>query len=175
MVPGPALSYFGMLCAYWTDTSTLTSGKMWLWGVLTAVVTALDYILPAYFSKMFGGSRAGIIGATVGVFAGMILLGPLGIVLGPFVGAVAGELLHDRENADKALKVGFGSLVSFFFTSFDIALQCRQFAATPRGGLHIAKLMQIRRCRRTASILKAKGYNYALLRIFAADYNISCR
>ncbi len=90
---------------------------MWLWGVLTAVVTALDYILPAYFSKMFGGSRAGIIGATVGVFAGMILLGPLGIVLGPFVGAVAGELLHDRENADKALKVGFGSLVSFFVGS----------------------------------------------------------
>ena len=81
------------------------------------VVTALDYILPAYFSKMFGGSRAGIIGATVGVFAGMILLGPLGIVLGPFVGAVAGELLHDRENADKALKVGFGSLVSFFVGS----------------------------------------------------------
>ncbi len=117
VVPGPALSYFGMLCAYWTDTSTLTSGKMWLWGVLTAVVTALDYILPAYFSKMFGGSRAGIIGATVGVFAGMILLGPLGIVLGPFVGAVAGELLHDRENADKALKVGFGSLVSFFVGS----------------------------------------------------------
>ena len=76
VVPGPALSYFGMLCAYWTDTSTLTSGKMWLWGVVTAVVTALDYILPAYFSKMFGGSRAGIIGATVGVFAGMILLGP---------------------------------------------------------------------------------------------------
>ena len=106
-----------MLCAYWTDTSTLTSGKMWLWGVVTAVVTALDYILPAYFSKMFGGSRAGIIGATVGVFAGMILLGPLGIVLGPFVGAVAGELLHDRENADKALKVGFGSLVSFFVGS----------------------------------------------------------
>lgn len=117
VVPGPALSYFGMLCAYWTDTSTLTSGKMWLWGVVTAVVTALDYILPAYFSKMFGGSRAGIIGATVGVFAGMILLGPLGIVLGPFVGAVAGELLHDRENADKALKVGFGSLVSFFVGS----------------------------------------------------------
>ena len=52
VVPGPALSYFGMLCAYWTDTSTLTSGKMWLWGVLTAVVTALDYILPAYFSKI---------------------------------------------------------------------------------------------------------------------------
>lgn len=117
VVPGPALSYFGLLCAYWTDTTALTSGKMWFWGVVTAVVSVLDYILPAYFSKMFGGSRAGVIGATVGVFAGMILLGPIGIVIGPFVGAVAGELLRDRQNTDRAFKAGLGSLVSFLVGS----------------------------------------------------------
>ncbi len=117
VVPGPALSYFGLLCAYWTDTTALTSGKMWFWGVVTTVVSVLDYILPAYFSKMFGGSRAGVIGATVGVFAGMILLGPIGIVIGPFVGAVAGELLRDRQNTDRAFKAGLGSLVSFLVGS----------------------------------------------------------
>lgn len=113
VVPGPALSYFGLLCAYWTDTSGLTGGRMWLWGVVTVAVTVLDYVLPAYFSRMFGGTRAGMIGATAGVFAGMILLGPLGIVLGPFAGAVAGELLVRRRSAAEAVKVGLGSLVSF--------------------------------------------------------------
>lgn len=117
VIPGPALSYFGMLCAYWTDTSLLTSGKMWLWAAITVVVTVLDYILPGYFSKLFGGTRAGIIGATVGVFAGALFFGPLGIILGPFVGAVAGELINERQNLDKAVQVGFGSLLSFIVGS----------------------------------------------------------
>lgn len=114
VVPGPALSYFGMLCACRTDASALTGGSMWLWGIVTVAVTVLDYVLPAYFSRMFGGSRAGMIGATVGVFAGMLLLGPAGILIGPFAGAVAGELLHERQNLHRAVKVGAGSLVSFF-------------------------------------------------------------
>lgn len=114
VVPGPALAYFGMLCAHWTDASALTCGRMWLWGIITVAVTVADYILPAYFSRMFGGSRAGVIGATVGVFAGMLFMGPAGILIGPFAGAVAGELIRGRQDLGRAVKVGFGSLVSFF-------------------------------------------------------------
>ena len=76
--------------------------------MVTAVVTALDYILPAYFSKMFGGSRAGIIGATVGVFAGMILLGPLGIVLGPRRsrrGRVAARQRECRQSTESGIRI----------------------------------------------------------------------
>ena len=85
-----------------------------MWGVISAIIIILDYILPGYFSKVFGGSKAGITGATIGVFAGMIFMGPIGIIAGPFIGAVIGEMLRQKQTLDKALVVGFGSLLSFF-------------------------------------------------------------
>ncbi len=79
---------------------------MWLWAGLTAAVTAADYFLPGYMAKLFGGTRAGMVGATVGMIAGLFVGGLIGIVVGPFVGAVAGELLNDRERIGQALVVG---------------------------------------------------------------------
>ena len=64
-------------------------------------------------TRRFGGSRSGAIGATVGVFAGFFLFPPFGIVLGPFFGAVIGELLHDKSDPAKALLIGLGSFLSF--------------------------------------------------------------
>lgn len=112
VLPGPMLSFFGMLCCSWTDISTLSSGKLWTWGVIAVIVAIADYFLPGYFSKVLGGTRAGVVGATIGVFVGLFM-GPVGIIAGPFIGAVAGELLNNRDNVDKALKVGMGSLISF--------------------------------------------------------------
>ena len=59
-------------------------------------------------TRRFGGSRSGAIGATVGVFAGFFFFPPVGIILGPFFGAVLGELLNDRRDAGKAFPVGIG-------------------------------------------------------------------
>ncbi len=114
ILPGTILSYVGLICAYFTSTSTLSEKQLWLWGAISAIAILLDYILPGYFSKMFGGSRAGVVGATVGVIAGMFLLGPLGIILGPFAGAVIGEMLNQNQPIEKAIVVGAGSLLSFF-------------------------------------------------------------
>ena len=90
------------------------AAQLWLWGVISVVVIILDYILPAYFSKIFGGSKAGSWGATIGVIVGMFTMGPFGIILGPFIGAVVGEMLHQKQSLDKAIVVGAGSLLSFF-------------------------------------------------------------
>lgn len=114
ILPGTVLSFVGLLCAYFTTTSALSEGQLWIWGVISIIIIILDYILPAYFSKLFGGSKAGIWGATIGVVVGMFTMGPLGIILGPFVGAVAGEMLHQKQTLDKAIVVGAGSLLSFF-------------------------------------------------------------
>ena len=76
-------------------------------------VSVADYFLPAWMTRRFGGSRSGAIGATVGVFAGFFFFPPVGIILGPFFGAVLGELLNDRRDAGKAFLVGIGSFLSF--------------------------------------------------------------
>lgn len=112
-MPGALLSYAGLLCAYFTTYSSMSQGSLWLWLGIVIAVSAADYFLPAWMTRRFGGSRSGAIGATIGVFAGFFLFPPLGIILGPFAGAVLGELVHDKEDVNKALKVGFGSFMAF--------------------------------------------------------------
>lgn len=112
-VPGVVLSYAGLLCIRLTASAEISAQALWLWLFITLAVSAADYFLPAWMTRRFGGSRAGAIGATIGVFAGFFLFPPFGIVLGPFFGAVLGELLNDRTDPGKALLVGFGSFLSF--------------------------------------------------------------
>lgn len=111
-LPGTLLSFAGLLCAYFTSYSQMGSAALWIWLAVCVAVSLADYFLPAWMTKRFGGSRAGAIGATIGIFVGFFL-GPLGIILGPFVGAVAGELVHNRKDCAKALVVGVGSFLSF--------------------------------------------------------------
>lgn len=112
-IPGPAVSYAGLLCACLTGDSQLGTAAMLFWLAVTVAATLSDYFLPAWMTRRFGGSRAGAVGATVGTFAGFFLFPPLGILLGPFMGAVLGELLHDKSDPAKALVVGIGSFLSF--------------------------------------------------------------
>lgn len=112
-LPGVVLSYAGLLCAYFTSYSHMSATALWIWLAVTVAVSVADYFLPAWMTRRFGGSRAGAIGATVGVFAGFFIFPPVGILLGPFVGAVVGELLNDRGDVPKAVLVGFGSFLSF--------------------------------------------------------------
>jgi len=111
-LPGVVLSYAGLLCAYFTSYSSMSPAAIWLWLAITVAVSVADYFLPAWMTRRFGGSRSGAIGATVGVFAGFFFFPPVGIILGPFFGAVLGELLNDRRDAGKAFLVGIGSFLS---------------------------------------------------------------
>jgi len=88
-------------------------------------------------AKLFGGTRAGMVGATVGMIAGLFVGGLIGIVVGPFVGAVAGELLNDRERIGQALVVGVGSFLSFLVGT-GIKLVCCGRDADLRRGRHVA-------------------------------------
>lgn len=113
VIPGVVLSYAGLLCAAMCSYSGLEPAVLWIFLGVTLVVSAIDYFLPAYMTRLFGGSRSGAIGATIGVVAGLFFGGFVGIIVGPFVGAVLGELLHNRQDAARALLVGLGSFFSF--------------------------------------------------------------
>jgi uncharacterized protein YqgC (DUF456 family) len=112
VLPGPPLSFLGLIALQVTERIHFESSTILIWLGVTVAVTLLDYFIPVWGVKKFGGSEAGVRGATVGVFLGIFMFPPWGIILGPFVGALVAEKFWNPENRN-ALRAAFGSLVGF--------------------------------------------------------------
>jgi uncharacterized protein YqgC (DUF456 family) len=117
VLPGPLTSWVGLLLIHLTNAIPYNWTFILITLAVAILVYILDYIIPALGTKKFGGSKYGIIGTTVGLLVGIILLGPFGIIIGPFIGAFIGELIHDSKNINRALKAAFGSLIGFMFST----------------------------------------------------------
>jgi len=110
-LPGPPLSYVGILLLHFTRWGDL-SAKLLIWlAIFTIVVTVMDYILPIWATKKLGGSRRGVWGSTIGLIVGLFFA-PLGIIIGPFLGAFIGEMTL-RSDTDKALRSALGAFLGF--------------------------------------------------------------
>lgn len=109
VLPGVPLAYCGLLLLHATDKVQFSWQFLVIWAVVTIVVQVLDSVVPIWGTKKFGGSKMGVWGSTLGLIVGLFF-GPWGIVLGPFLGAVAFELI-DGKNTHLALKAGWGSFV----------------------------------------------------------------
>lgn len=113
VIPGPPLSFAGLLLLEWSGFADFSLRFLIVWGVVTLIVTILDYFLPVWMTRRFGGSRAATIGSGLGLVVGIFVFPPWGMILFPFLGALAGELINNREDTNKALRVAFGSFVAF--------------------------------------------------------------
>jgi uncharacterized protein YqgC (DUF456 family) len=111
VLPGPPVSFLGLIFLHLTRFGHFSNSTLIILGGIAAVVTVLDYIVPIWGTKKFGGSKYGTRGATVGLIIGLFL-GPLGIILGPLIGAIVGELIF-KDDLGYAVKAGFGSLLGF--------------------------------------------------------------
>lgn len=112
VLPGPPLCWVGLLVLQFTEFVDFTTTFLLVMFAIMVLVTALDYFIPIWGTKRFGGTRAGVRGSIVGLVVGLFF-GPVGIVLGPFLGALAGELLVNQTEMKKALKSATGSFVGF--------------------------------------------------------------
>lgn len=112
IIPGPPLSFGGILILHFTDFANYTTNFLLILAFFAILVTVLDYIVPIWGTKKFGGTKAGMWGATLGMIIGMILLGPLGLILGPLVGAIIGESIKGA-NRNDAIKSGLGAFLGF--------------------------------------------------------------
>lgn len=121
VIPGVPLAYVGLLLLHWTDKVQFTWQFLVMWAVITVVIQVLDFVIPVWGTKKFGGTKWGVWGSTLGLLGGLFM-GPLGIVIGPFAGAVLGEMLYYNRypqaipNANNsifssALRAGFGSFI----------------------------------------------------------------
>jgi len=108
-LPGVPLAYAGLWLLHATDKVQFSWQFLLIWGVVVIIVQVLDYVVPAWGTKKYGGSKAGVWGSTIGLIVGL-LMGPWGIILGPFVGAFLGELLSGKETRE-ALRSGWGSFI----------------------------------------------------------------
>lgn len=111
IIPGPPLSYMGLIVLQFKEQSPFSSKFLIVWAVVVVAVTALDYVVPAYGTKKFGGTKYGIWGCTIGLILGL-WFGPMGIILGPFLGALIGELIGGKDS-NQAFKAALGSFVGF--------------------------------------------------------------
>ena len=108
VLPGLPLVFGGMLLAAWAGGFEQVGPAMLvLLGVLTLLSLGIDFMATAMGAKRVGASRLAVLGAVIGTVVGLFF-GPVGLLTGPFLGALAGELIHGRE-VRQATRVGIGT------------------------------------------------------------------
>ena len=113
-LPGLPLVFAGMLLGAWAgDFNHIGVPTLVVLGVLTALSLVVDFWATALGAKRVGASGKAVAGAVIGTFVG-IFFGPIGLFAGPFIGALAGELLHGRD-VGQAARVGFGTWLGVVF------------------------------------------------------------
>ncbi len=94
--------YFGDRGAAWWVILAL--------GLLAAASMVVDFAATSLGARRFGATWRGIVGAGIGALLGLFLLPPFGLILGPWLGAVVGEVLGGRE-WKSAGKAGLGAVL----------------------------------------------------------------
>lgn len=111
VIPGLPMSYVGILLLHFTGSVVFTTQFLIFWAVVIVLVELLDFFIPIWGTKKFGGSKRGVWGCAIGMFVGLFFA-PWGIIVGPFAGAVLGEMSKGKETR-QAIKAGFGSFLGF--------------------------------------------------------------
>lgn len=122
IIPGPPLCYIAILLLELTDKVNFSSRFLIIWAVIVVAIQVIDYLIPIWGTKRFGGSRWGMAGSAIGIVIGMFFA-PWGIIVGPFIGAILGELLAGNES-HAAFKAGFGSFIGFLFGTVGKMVVC---------------------------------------------------
>jgi len=110
-LPGPPLCYVALLIQQLQSDPPYTTRFLLIWAGVTLVVTVLDYVIPLYGTRRFGGTKYGMWGCTIGLLVGLFFP-PLGLVIGPFVGAFVGEMIG-KAQSEHALRAAVGSFMGF--------------------------------------------------------------
>ncbi len=107
-LPGAPLLLVGLVLAAWAeDFLYVGPGMLVVLGVLAALTYVVDFAASAFGARRFGASSRAVVGAALGGLVGLFF-GLAGVLLGPFVGAVLGELSAQRSLGD-AGRAGVGA------------------------------------------------------------------
>ncbi len=113
ILPGSPFCWLGLLLAHFAKNELISWKLLIIMAVVTVVVEIINSLVPAYFTKKVGGSKAGSWGSTIGAFVGALTGNIILIFLGPFIGALIGELIHDRSDLNRAVKSATYAFLGF--------------------------------------------------------------
>lgn len=110
VLPGMPLIFGGMLLAAWVGDFQIIGGwTLLILGLMSLAALAIDFIASALGAQRVGASGKAVLGAALGTLAGLPFAIP-GLLIGPFAGAVLGEMIHrqayDRAAFGDAAKIG---------------------------------------------------------------------
>lgn len=116
LLPGPPIAYVGLLLQQLRDPNPFESKFLLIWLGIVVLTLVLDYVIPIWGTKKFGGTKYGVWGCTIG-FLAAFWMGPWGVIIGPFAGAFIGEMIA-KQDSKHAFKAALGSFVGFLLGSF---------------------------------------------------------
>lgn len=125
VIPGPLCGWLGLLVIHLTSIVPMDWTFLGISLLVAISIFILDYFIPIWGTKRFGGTKAGAYGAGIGMLVG-IFMGPIGIVFGPFIGALAGELTQ-KTPRQQAYRAALGSFIGFLTGTFLKFLVCAAF------------------------------------------------
>jgi len=117
-LPGLPISWVGILMLYLCEGISINYWILAVTLLIAVIIGILDYIIPAKGTKYFGGSKYGIWGTNIGLVVGIFAPIPFGFLIGPFVGALVGELIYNSQEKGRAFKAATGSFIGFLAGTF---------------------------------------------------------
>ena len=129
VLPGAPLVFAGLVVAAWAENFQYVG--VWtlvVIGVLMGLTYVVDFVAGIAGVKRVGASKWAVWGAAIGTVVG-VFFGIPGILLGPFVGAVAGELFArrslEKQSLAQAGRAGVGAWIGFIIgTLGKLAILC---------------------------------------------------
>ena len=122
-IPGPPVAYLALILSLFIDQSLNTISEnnyilLTILGILTLSITVIDFLLPVWGAKKFGGTSSGRKGSTIALIIGVVNplatagFGALLIVISPPIGAFIGEKVAGG-STQTAIKSAKGSFIGF--------------------------------------------------------------
>jgi len=113
-VPGISLIFIAILAYGWHEGfHQVSSYYIAVMAALTVLSLVVDYLAATLGAKHFGSSKYGIYGALLGTLLGIIIFAPIGIFVGPWLGALIGEMLAGKDFST-AMRISWGTIVGLF-------------------------------------------------------------
>ncbi len=112
IIPGPPLSFIGLLMLQLKEHSPFTLSFMIILGTIVLAITIIDYVMPFWSAKYFSSSKLAIRLSMLGLLFGMFIFPPWGFIIGSILGAIIGELVIGKKEI-QIFKSSFATVLGF--------------------------------------------------------------